>query len=254
MRKLALSFLLIATLVARVALASSDPFIGDWKLDSAQSHYIDQMKVEPLGLNKYAFDFGGAAEPITIDGTDQPGYGGTLLAVSAQGPDAWRVVRKQEGKVILHADWKLSQDGNSLNDAFTSIGSDGTANTQHLVYARTAGTSGFAGTWERNATIDPFVITVQPDKAGGLALSYLGKTKDLSFDGKDHAPVGQGVFQGATFSARRTGPTGLEVTDKYQGKVIDTQEIDLSPDRKTLTLTIHKPGHLSPDVLVFLRQ
>jgi hypothetical protein len=46
----------------------------------------------------------------------------------------------------------------------------------------------------------------------------------------------------------------LEVTDKFNGKVADTQEIKLSSDSKTLTMTVHTAGRTEPNVLVFERQ
>jgi len=45
----------------------------------------------------------------------------------------------------------------------------------------------------------------------------------------------------------------LERTDKLNGKVVDTQQIMLSSDLKTLTLTVHKTGTRAPSVLVFER-
>jgi hypothetical protein len=47
----------------------------------------------------------------------------------------------------------------------------------------------------------------------------------------------------------------LETTDKYDGKVTDTREIKLSPDGKTLTMTVNMPGRRTqPEVLVFDRE
>jgi hypothetical protein len=46
----------------------------------------------------------------------------------------------------------------------------------------------------------------------------------------------------------------LEITDKAGGKVIDTREIGVSPDGKTLTMTVHASGRSEPDVRVFDRE
>jgi hypothetical protein len=254
MRRLALSFLVAAMLVARVAWAADDPFVGDWKLDVSRSHILDQMKVENLGSNKYSFDFGGSDETITVDGTDQPDFGGTTLAVTAKGPAAWNVTRKQGGKRVLSADWSLSKDGKSLTDRFTSFDADGTGREQDLVYARAAGGPGFAGTWQRDASVDSFVMQVRPYEAAGLAFTYLGKTKDMRFDGKDYAPVGSNALPGLVFSTRRVSAELLEVTDKFGGKLFDTQQITLSADHQTLRMTTHNPGKDLPNVFVFQRQ
>ena len=47
----------------------------------------------------------------------------------------------------------------------------------------------------------------------------------------------------------------LEITDKFQGKITDTRQIELSTDLKTLTITVRMVGQSKPsDVLVFDRE
>lgn len=251
-------FLLAATLVSPLVWAANDPFTGEWKVDTAKSHLTDQMKVESLGGNKYAFDFGAGPETIFTDGTDQPGYAGTTLAVTAKAPDAWNVVRKKDGKRMLSADWQLSKDGQSLVDRFTAFGPDGAGTEVDYLYTRTAGTAGFAGTWESaSVTMDQaFVIKVKPYGKDGLSFDYpsTGKIKDMKFDGKDTVPTGPSMLDGTTFSALRPGPGEIDVTDKLKGVVVDTQQLVLSADHKTLTMTIRTPGKRLPSVLVLQRQ
>jgi len=62
------------------------------------------------------------------------------------------------------------------------------------------------------------------------------------------------VVDGLTASARRVNEHTVEMTDKISGKVRDTQEISVSPDGKTLTMTVHIPGRSEPDVQVFERE
>ena len=106
---------LVGGLMVGVLWAASDPFVGEWKLNSTKSKLTDEMKVANVGGNKYAFDFGGgSAETIVIDGTDQPGIEGTTLSVSSQGPTSWKVVRKKDGRVLVTGIWELSKDGKTL--------------------------------------------------------------------------------------------------------------------------------------------
>jgi hypothetical protein len=44
------------------------------------------------------------------------------------------------------------------------------------------------------------------------------------------------------------------LTDKIGGKVVDTQEIAISENGKTLTITVHVPDRSEPNVLVFDRE
>jgi len=243
--------------MACAAWAANDPFIGVWKLDASRSRLADQMKVESVAGNKYAFDFGAGTETVAVDGTDQPGYGGTTLAVTVEGPGSWKVVRKKHGRILLTAHWKLSADGNALSDDFTSFAPDGTASNLKYVYGRTTATSGFAGTWETaNGTVNfALAIKIQPYRNDGLSLisPFADRPRNLLFDGKDYPDQSSNASPGTRYSARRANERTLEITDKLDGKVVDTRRYMLSPDLKTLTLTIRKTGMRSPSVLVFER-
>jgi len=46
----------------------------------------------------------------------------------------------------------------------------------------------------------------------------------------------------------------LEMMDKVNRRVLDTQRISLSFDLKTLTMTVREMGRSQPNVLVFERQ
>ena len=259
MLKCALRLLLVACLVAGALSAATDPFLGEWKLNAAKSKLIDVMKVESVAVNKYAFDFGGgSAETIATDGTDQPGIAGTTLSVAIEGPDSWKVIRKKDGRILLTAFWKLSKDGNTLKDDYTEFGPDGTSSNVKYVYQRTAGTSGFAGTWEGSSETVNAVIVLKVQLYEGDGLSFInaseGATTNVKFDGKDYPKAGANVRAGSACSARRVNEDTLEMTDKFNGKITDTRQIKLSADRKTLTITVHIPGRREPDILVFERQ
>lgn len=259
MFKRTIQLLLVSSLASGAVWAANDSFVGEWKLDPSKSKLTDQMKVESVAGNKYAFDFGGGnAEAIAPDGTDQPGFAGTTLSVAIEGPDSWKVVRKQEGRILLTAHWKLSGDGNTLTDDYTQFGPNGSSTNVKYVYHRTAGTSGFAGTWESTSeTLNSvYVIEVRPYQGDGLSFIYpsQGFTRNLKFDGNDHPSVGPNAPAGASSSARRVDGHTVELTSKTNGKVTDTREISLSPDGKTLTMTVHIAGRSAPNTLVFERQ
>jgi hypothetical protein len=251
--------LLVACVSASALWAADSSFLGEWKLDTSKSKMIDEMKVTSVGANKYAFDFGGGrSETIVVDGTDQPGIFGTTLAVSSEGPDAWKVVRKKEGRMLLTAHWKLSPDGKTLKDNYTEFAPNGTPSTVDYVYARTAGTSGFAGSWDNvNETVDSaFVLQVRTYEGDGLSFidPTRKETKSVKFDGKDYPNVGPNEAPGATSAMRRVNEHTLEMTDKINGKVVATAEIQLSSDLKTMTMTVHIAGRSKPNILVFERQ
>jgi hypothetical protein len=258
MFKRAFLLVLLACVAASAAWAADDPMMGNWKLNSQKSKLMkDEMKVTSLGGNKYSFDFGGGdPETIVVDGTDQPGNFGTTFAVTVVSPDEWKGVRKKDGRVEIKGIWKLSKDGNTLHDDYTGISDNGKTIHFIYVYERRGGGTGFAGDWvSTSEQVDTlYVVRVRPYEGDGLSIifSFDGVTKNVKFDGKDYPNVGSEVK--TVSSARRVNERTVELTDKIGGKVVDTQEISVSEDRKTLTMAGHVPGKSEPNVMVFDRE
>jgi len=240
--------------------SAGDPFIGDWKLDPSRSKVSDLMKVQSLDGNRYALDFGGGSETIAADGTDQPGTSGTTLSVTIEGPADWKVVRKKNGNMFISALWKLSQDGNSLSDDYTEFAKDGQISLHaSYLYHRTADGSGFAGAWEGTlpmASSQSATLQIRRYEADGLSFSYPSAdvTRRVKFDGKDYPTVGHGAAEGSTSSARWVDNHTLELTDKTQGKITRTSQIEISHDHKTVTQTARPVGQQGPTIFVFERQ
>ncbi len=250
--------LLVVLLCSGTLWVAPNPFSGTWKLNPAKSKLTDQMKVEAAGPNKYTFIFSGDnAETIAADGTDQPGIFGTTFAVTVLSDHQWKVVRKTGGRITISAIWDLSQDGNMLTDNFTGYRADGTTSNLLYKYTRTAGTTGFAGTWEstEEQVNSSYEMQVQPYEDDGLSFVNPAQkiTKNIKFDGKDYAPEGPGLPAGYVTSGRRLGDRAVELTDKIGSKVLDTQQVEVSLDNKTLTITTHVPGRTKPNIQVFER-
>jgi hypothetical protein len=256
--KRALKLLVVASMAVGMAWAAENPFIGEWKLNPSKSRMPDEMKVESKGGNTYSFNFGGGAETIVADGTDQPGYGGTMLSVKADGSDTWIVERKKDGRLLLKATWKLSKDGGTLTDFYREFQPDGSTLSMDYVYQRSGGGSGFAADWQsiKETMNSPFVLQVKAYQGDGLSFITPSEqqTKNVKLDGKDYPNQGRNADPDSSSSIRRVDEHTLEMTDKVGGKVIDKREIRVSPDGKTLTMTIHAPGRSQPDVLVFDRE
>ena len=246
--------MLLALASASTFWTASDPFVGKWRLDVSRSSIVDQMRVQSVGPNKYAFNFEGArTETVVADGTEQPGLPGTTLAVRMVDSRTMTVVRKQHGHVIVSAKWKLSPDGSTLRDDFTTLQADGSSLTVPYVYSRKAGTFGFAGTWE-SATKPlglKLELEIQPFEKRGLSFNS-GSNKSVTFDGQEHAAPGS--TDGVTFSGRRRGPRAMEYTERKRGVVQHVRRFALSSDGRGLTETLRTPGQAAPDIFVFQRE
>ena len=256
----AVATLLLIVGTSRRASAARDPFIGEWKLNSAMSRMPDEMKVESKGGNRYSFDFGAGAEVIVVDGSAQPGQGGTTLSVKADAPDAWTVQRHKDGRLLLTAKWKLSEDGGTLADSYRQFEPDGSTLSMDYVYQRSGGGSGFAADWQsiKETMNSPYVLRVKAYESGGLSFIFITplgqKTRNMKLDGRVHATQGSSADAGSSSSSRRIDEHTLEMTSTVGGTVTDTRDIRLSPDGKTLTMTIHAAGRSKPNVLVFDRE
>jgi hypothetical protein len=257
---IALAAILTGFGTCALGAAADNPFVGDWKLNPSKCKLTEEMKVESLAGDKYGFDFEGTGmvETIVLDGTDQPGLFGTTVAVTAEGPNAWKVVRKKDGRVLLTANWKLSEDGSTLTDDFSAISRNGTASTVNFVFKRTGGGRGFAGTWDSTSTAvnSVFVIQIRPYEADGLSIiNSSSLTRNVKLDGRDYRNAGPNAAILPTSSVRRLDARTLELVDKSSnGKVYDTQKIELSSDHNTLSMTVRNEGRTQPNILVFERQ
>jgi hypothetical protein len=239
--------------------AAADPMAGNWKLNPAKSKLTDEMRVEAAGPNRYTFIFtGDNSETITADGSDQPGLFGTTFAVTVLDDHHWKVVRKTGGKLMISAIWELAADGNTLTDHFTGYRADGTTSNLLYKYARIGGTSGFAGTWEstEEQVNSKFEMQVQPYGDAGLSFIVPAQkmTRSVNFDGKEYAGTGPNLPAGYTTSGRRVSGQAVELIDRVNGKVLDTQEVEVSADGKMLTVTTQIPGRTKPNVQVFERE
>ena len=120
------------------------------------------------------------------------------------------------------------------------------------------GTAGFAGTWESDSVQvnSVFEFQIEPYEEDGLSFINPAEqtTKNIKFDGKDYPASGPSLPKGFTTSGHRVSALTIQLTDKLAGKIVDTRQVDLSADLKTLTMTVRTMNHNKPNILVFERE
>lgn len=239
--KRVLEILLTFCFAMNIASAAQDPFIGDWKLDASKSKFPDEMTLQDKGGNTYAIDFNGVIETIVADGSFQTGQAGTLLSVKPVAPDSWIVEREKDGRLLLKATWKLSKDNRTLFDYFRGIQSDGSPFNMDYVYQRSGAGSGFAAHWQsiKETMISPVLLHVKTFQGNGLSFVIPAEqlTQNLKFDGR----------------SRRVNERTVVITSTHNRKATTSEEIRLSTDLNTLTMTLHAASS-RPTVMVFKRQ
>lgn len=252
-----LRILIIAFLVTGTARAAGNPFVGSWRLNSSKSKLTDVMKVQNLSGLSYVFNFGSGAETLNVDGTDQPGNFGSTLSVAIEGPNTWKVVRKKKGKVTLVATWTLSPDASTLTDHFTGFKPDGSTFKVDYVYRRKGPGEGFVGEWVSTSEGSKSPVMLQVESYQGDGLSFFDSSTQMTraarLDGEDHPNSGPNVIPESTCSLRKLDELTLELTFKVPGRTLYIQQIQLSSDLKTMTMTRRIVGESETNVQVFER-
>jgi hypothetical protein len=235
--------------------AADDPFCGTWKLNKDKSQVVGlREEITDVGNNTYKFKFGDDTQTIVLDGKQHPSkYGGTW-SVKQDGPKQWTMVMEHGGKVDRTETWTLSDDGNQMNMDAKGTRPDGSNYSETMNVKRISGGPGMLGTWESAQA--QFAATDWEIKAWGSdGLSFVtpaySEHLDIKFDGKDYPDHGPRVSPGSTSSAKRPDPNTIEMTDKIKGKVMDTQDMKVSDDGKTLTVTVHFPGEEKTQTYVY---
>ncbi|MFL6450690.1 MAG: hypothetical protein ACJ746_23850 [Bryobacteraceae bacterium] len=248
----------LATLVSGNSFAADDPFCGKWKLNFEKSKITgQQMKMEELGGNKIRFNDGSVTDTIVVDGTDQPLESGATMALTKVGPNAIRMVIKRNGKLASSMVHSLSDNGQIQTIEGTSTRPDGSTSDFKVEAKRVGGGSGWSGTWEStNLKIsrpDEFEINTYGDGGYTFSIPALKETLNLNLDGKDYTATGPRVAPDSSSSGKRLDQQTFEMTDKLKGKVVDQTRFQVSPDRRSLTLTEHRPGQSNAMTLAYER-
>lgn len=255
MKQLTCAFL-FALLVTGALFAKDDPFCGKWKLDKDKSKVTGlQMKIEDLGNKKLKFTMGTNTDTVKMDGTDQPVHYGRTMAISEESPKSFKMIIKQNGKVLSSMTHTLSADGNTQTIKGVDYKPDGTTSDFAVVEKRVGSGSDWTGTWE-STKVDfnsPEEFEISANGANGLTFDDAAYKahQSLTFDGKDYPSQGPTVPAGEVTSGKRTGERSFELTDKIKGKVVEHSIFELKDDGKTLTITVHQPGQPNAATYVY---
>ena len=248
--------LAFTALLAGALWAKDDPLCGKWKLNKDKSKIAgEQMKIEDLGNDKLKFTTGTDTDTVTMDGTDQPIHYGRTMALTKESPTSFQMVIKKDGKVLASMTHTLSDDGNTQTIKGTQTKPDGTTSDFEVTDKRVGGGSGWTGTWESTKVefTSPDEWDIEANGSNGLTFNApaFQDTLSLKFDGKDYPEKGPNVPAGSMSSGKRSDEHTVELTSKIKGKVVEHDKIEVSPDGKTLTLTVHETGQPNPLTIVY---
>ena len=234
---------------------AASPFAGKWKFDAAKSVVTGTTdSVAAAGPNAWKFTYGSFSWNVKADGTDQPTPFGNTLSLKVVSPAKWEFTNKTNGKLVSVDTWTLSGDGKSMTRTSGGKREDGTTFSDVFTMKRTASDKGFEDSWESSdAKVSWTDVVMEANGDAGIMLTVPAESikVPLTLDGKESPISGPKVPPGMTTSTKAAGPRKLDVTTKMNGKVLDTETWEISPDGKTFTYTEHDAGEAKAMVQVF---
>ena len=229
--------------VGTCTLASAqNPFVGTWKLNQAKSHLTgdtvtystsaDGAMKETTAFGSYTFKTDGQPYATPFDST---------VTWKQTGPSTWGTEDRHQDILLSTDIIQVSEDGKTMTVISSGTNPDGTDFHDTEVYTRTAGTSGLMGTWrsEKIKSSTSPAIEFAANGPDGIAwiLPEIKAKLDLTFDGKDVAPVGPTVPAGLTIAATKNSPRSFSFVEKMNGKPLAKGSMSVAHDGKTLTDT-----------------
>lgn len=209
---------------ASSVLAAADPFLGIWKMNPAKGHRTGQVhKIFPAGDNTH----------------DQ-----TYLFMLKKSREYRRTMTVQ-GDIM-----KWDEDQELDNHHHIKFQSE---------FRRKDKGQGIAGEWHREVVhysqLDEtyFVMHIDPCADDGLSIGQKERL-EVKFDGREYPQKGESVLPGTTVFGRMPNLRTIEVTEKHNSVVSQTQVCKISEDGRTLVVTVHIPNQSESQVFVFERQ
>ncbi len=233
----------LLAIVSCCTLASAQSaFVGTWKLNQAKSHLTgdtitystaaDGTMKETTAVGSYTFKTDGRPYKTSFD---------SMVTWKQTGPSTWTTEDRLNDILLDTETIQVSGDGKTMNVISTGTNPDGTDFNDSEVYTRVAGTKGLMGTWKsekvKNSTSPTMEFAANGPNGIAWILPEIKARLDLTFDGKDVAPVGPTVPAGLMLAATKINARSFSFVEKMNGKEIVKGTLTVSHDGKTLTNT-----------------
>ena len=248
-----------ALVSAGLVMAAEDPLIGTWKLDPSKSQLTGTtFKYEDAGGGKIRYSHGDDSYWFTTDGVEHKSLYDRMVSVKQTNPTTWERTSRLNGKVLGTTTLKLSNNGKTLTQDFTSTRPDGSHESGTDVYERVGTGSGFLGTWKNTQVKEnsPAIYQFEPNGADGVSWnipSYQAKCP-LKYDGKDYPATGPTIPKGMTLAVTKTNPRSFDLVQKVNGKPVFKGSFTVLPDGKTLSMRGSPTGVNEPTTAVYIKQ
>jgi hypothetical protein len=220
--------------------SAQSAFVGTWKLNQAKSHLTgdtvtystapDSAIKESTAAGSYTFKTDGQPYTTPFDST---------VTWKQTGPSTWNTEDRHKDMLLATNIISVSADGKTMTIISTGTNPDGKDFQDTEVFTRTAGTNGLMGTWKsekvKSSTSPMMEFAASGPDGIAWILPEIKAKLDLTFDGKDVAPVGPTVPEGLTISATKNSARSFSFVEKMNGKALFKGTLTVSKDGKTLT-------------------
>lgn len=226
---------------------AQSPFDGTWKVDLAESQSQSRPEVYLLENGTYRCRTCDPPIAIRADGRDhkitgEPCYDTVSITVDDR---TVRETDKRQAKIVGTSTMTVSPDGNSATVNWSeSCSASGDTVTGNDIMTRLAGgpagSHPISGTWRiskrLNRSENALVITLKLDDHTFTFTDPTGQGYTAKLDGTE-TPIA-GDLSHTIVSAKRTSQDTVQVTNKHNGKIDEIDEFKISPDGKTLTVSL----------------
>ncbi len=248
MRKLIQTGLSIALFMPTAAVAQS-PFDGTWKVDIENAQFPTTPYVYALKDGTYRCSSCLSQIEVKADGEDHKVTGDPSrdsVSIKIINDRSITESDKKAGKTIGTKTTTISADGKTMKVEFSDNSNDtaqpatGTAILTRIAPGP-AGSHAISGSWKiskmENVSASASMMTFKVE-AGALHMSNpTGQSYIAKLDGTE-APL-RGDPSQTSVSVKQIDKSTIVETDKRDGKVIGVQRFEITPDGKTLHITVH---------------
>jgi hypothetical protein len=229
------------TVVAATIVSAADaPYMGKWKMNPAKSDFGELTVVyEQVASGEMQETAAGQSYKFKLDGKDYTDQFGNTASWKSLTSNSWQRTLKLKDKVLTTDTFTVSPDGKQLTVASKGTKPNGEAIDDTFTFDRVSGGPGLAGKWKTKnvKSSSPSLLELAPSGADGLTFKIvdMGLTCETKLDGKDYPCTGPTLAPGWTVALTGSGPRGLDMTIKQNGKILYKVGYTVSSDGKTLT-------------------
>jgi hypothetical protein len=239
----------MALLLVPAAAFAASAFDGTWTFSADHIQLSKKPEIQLLNNGEFTCKTCRDTSTIKADGTDQAlkhDPNADSIAITVVDDKTATIIYKLGGKTVRTAKWTVSADGKTFDADETNLyGAQPTMYKERLTRAADApaGAHALSGTWRPLKLLSasgPGVMATYGMTPDGFTMSSNGQSYSAKFDDKTYPVTGDPTK--TMVNLKKISDTEVIETDSQKGKVVETLDMTVSPDGKTINVvdtTVH---------------